>query len=118
MNGSGGLLGAGVSRDGPGAALVFTDGEERNQAEYGIRGANQAREAALSEAIAGEEFGGIGVGHFGEFGFDFAADGGGRGVASMCRASRTGGDARPSPITNNLSKAVLSYCSFYIFAQL
>src|SRR5262249_46902423 len=96
MDGSGGLDCAGVHGDGPGAALVFADGEEGNEAEKRVGRTDETSEAAFLESVAGEEFGGVCVAHFGKFGFDFAADGGGCGIL-RCGASlrRTGEGTRP-----------------------
>ena len=47
MNGPGGLLGAGMYRDGPGTALIFADGEEGDQAKQFVALANETAQAAL-----------------------------------------------------------------------
>ena len=47
MDRPGGLNGARVYRDGPGAAFVFTDREKGNQAEKGIGGTDETSQAAL-----------------------------------------------------------------------
>src|SRR5207253_4305474 len=36
----------------PGAALIFAGGKKRNQAEQGVRGANQARQATFFQSVA------------------------------------------------------------------
>src|SRR5713226_7727073 len=84
MDGSGALNCPRVYRDSPGAAFVFAGGEEGNQAKQSISFADEAGEAALSESVAGEEFGGIGVAHFGKLGLDLAADGSRAGVGAGC----------------------------------
>ena len=53
------------------------------------------------QSVAGEEFGGVFVAHLGQFGFDFAADGGGSGVGA-------GGD---------FGQVVLGDGRFEIFAE-
>src|ERR1700690_2348512 len=101
MDGSCALHGARIYGDSPGAAFVFAGGEKRNESQKRVGFADEAGEAALGQAVAGEEFGGIGVGHFGEFGFDFAADGSGSGVGAG----------------RDFGQAVLRDRGFQVFAQ-
>src|SRR6185312_8852716 len=79
VDGSGGLLGARVGGNGPGAALVFAGGEEADEPEQFVTLADEADEAAFRESVGGEKFF---VFHFGQFGFDFAAEGGDSGVGA------------------------------------
>ena len=77
VDGAGGLDGARVRGHGPGAALVLAHGEERDQAHELVGLADEAHQAALLEAVAGKELGGLLVGHLGQLGLDLAADDGG-----------------------------------------
>ena len=79
---AGSFHGAGVDGDRPGAAFVFADGEERDQAEQAVGVTDEPDQAALGEPVAGEEFGGVGVGHLREFSFDFRADRGSPGIGA------------------------------------
>src|SRR5882672_8636515 len=80
VNRPGGFLRARLSRNLPGAALVFARCEKRNQAQQFVSGPNQPHEAALSESIAGKKFRRIRVAHLGKFGFYLAADRSCRGI--------------------------------------
>jgi len=65
---------------GPGAAFVFTGGEEAHQAEQRIGGGNQPLQAGFLEAVAGQVIGLLGGRQFGELGLDLAADRGHGGI--------------------------------------
>src|SRR5437868_301764 len=101
VNSSGRLHSTAFDRNRPGAAFVFAYREERNQSHECIRGSNQTGEAAFGQAVAGEEFSGIGVAHFGQFGFYFAAD-------RRCSSIGT---------RHDVGQLVLRYGVFQFFAQ-
>src|ERR1700676_3322647 len=65
VNGSGAVLRLCIRWDCPGAALVFSGGEERNQSQQVIAFADQARESAFYKSIAAKKFCGVLVGHLG-----------------------------------------------------
>src|SRR5947207_14998938 len=75
VDGSGSLHRARVDGDCPGAAFVFADGKETNQAQQRICGPDQANQATFFQAVAGEKFGSIGIAHFSQLRLHPAADG-------------------------------------------
>src|ERR1035441_3887125 len=83
VDGTGGLRGLGAGGHSPGAALVFAGGEEADEAEQFVAVANETHQAALMEAVAGQEVGCFGFVHFGELSFDFSTDSGGPGVRAV-----------------------------------
>src|SRR5215470_10572927 len=76
------LLGAGMRGDLPCAAFVLAGCEERDESQQLISSADQTGQTTFREAVAREKFGGIGIVHLGELGFDFSANCGGAGVAT------------------------------------
>ncbi len=82
MNRSGTILRARIQGNRPGAAFVFSGGEEGDQAEQVVALADEAGQAAVGESIAAQEFGGVFVAHLCQFSFDFAADGAGSRVGA------------------------------------
>lgn len=73
MDFAGGLGGGCPSGDGPGAAFVGAGGEEGDESEEVVAGADGAGHAAFGDAGCGAEFGGFFVGEFVEVHFEFSA---------------------------------------------
>ena len=63
-----------AARDRPGAALFFTNSEERNQSEQTIRRANQPRRSRLRELVVREKRSKFFGRQFRHFGFQLSAD--------------------------------------------
>src|ERR1700682_158266 len=74
VNSAGGGLRARASRDGPGAAFVFANGEKRNDSKQLICFADQPRESAVGQTVTAQKFLRFGIIHVRQFGLDFAAN--------------------------------------------
>ena len=114
MNLAGGELRGVATRNRPGAAFVFADGEERNVAEQIVAGANDAIEPRFGEAEIGEKRRGVGRLELGDFELDLGADGdrGGGGAGEKRReAGRVGGLARVAPAASPASSRLRTISS-------
>ena len=75
-----GLHSPGVGGNCPGTTFIFPNSEKGNHAQQVVGRADQTDQATFLQAVAGEEFGGVGIVHLRQFCLYFPTNSGNRGI--------------------------------------